>query len=140
MQCNDFLTGWHATKRGEPLSLKKILMKHLFISIGLLMALGAVVSCNHQKKAAATQAAAQKEIEVTGEIIKIENGKDGYMATVKDKSGTSYLVTISMINLQKSGGSFNRFEVGQIIKAKGTFWKDHTGNTYITAKSVAAAG
>lgn len=86
------------------------------------------------------QTAAQKEMEVTGEIVKIENGKDGYMATVKDKSGKSYIVTISIVNLQKSGGTFKRYEVGQKITAKGTFWKDDTGNTYITAKNVEAAG
>lgn len=115
-------------------------MKNLFISIGLLMAVTAVVSCNNPKKAAAaTQTAEQKEMEVTGEIVKIENGKDGYMATVNDKNTKSYVVTISMVNLQKSGGTFKRFEVGQKIRAKGTTWQDDAGKTYITAKEVEAA-
>jgi hypothetical protein len=115
-------------------------MKHLFISIGLLIAAGAVISCNNQKKvaAASTQTAEQKEIEITGAIVKIENGKDGYMATVNDKNNKSYIVTISLVNMQKSGGTFKRFETGQKIKAKGTFWKDDAGNTYITAKNVEA--
>ena len=115
-------------------------MKHLFISIGLLITVGTIISCNNQKKVTASaQTAEQKEMEVTGTIIKIENGKDGYMATVNDKDNKSYIVTISMINLQKSGGTFKRFEVGQKIRAKGTFWKDESGNTYITAKNVEAA-
>lgn len=104
------------------------------------MAMGTVISCNNQKKAtAATQTGEQKEMEVTGEITKIENGKDGYMATVNDKDGKSYIVTISVVNLQKSGGTFKRFEVGQKIKANGSFWKDESGITHITAQNVAAA-
>lgn len=103
------------------------------------MAVGTVISCNNQKKVtAATQTADQKEMEATGEIVKIENGKDGYMATVKDKNNKNYVVTISIVNLQKSGGTFKRFEVGEKIKAKGTFWQDDAGNTYITAKNVEA--
>lgn len=114
-------------------------MRNLFISIGLLIAVGAVISCNNQKKVAATtQTSEQKEMEITGEIVKIENGKDGYMATVNDKNNKSYIVTISVVNMQKSGGTFKRFEAGQKIKAKGTFWKDDAGNTYITAKNVEA--
>ncbi|MCH5720147.1 hypothetical protein [Niabella hibiscisoli] len=114
-------------------------MKNLFISIGLLVAIGAVISCNNQKNVtASTQTAEQKEMEVTGEIVKIENGKDGYMATVNDKNGKPHIVTISIINLQKSGGTFKRFEVGQKIKAGGPFWKDDSSTTYITAKNVEA--
>ncbi|WP_114792519.1 hypothetical protein U0035_02060 [Niabella yanshanensis] len=114
-------------------------MKNLFISIGLLITVGTVISCNNQKKAtAAAQTADQKEMEVTGEIVKIENGKDGYMATINDKDNKSYVITISIVNLQKSGGTFKRFEVGQKIKAKGSFWKDDAGNLYITAKHVEA--
>ncbi len=114
-------------------------MKHLFISIGLLAAIGTVISCSNQKNSATSaQTAEQKAMEVTGEIVKIENGKDGYMATVNDKDAKSYIVTISIVNLQKSGGTFKRFEVGQKIKAKGTFWKDDSGNTHITAKNVEA--
>ncbi len=114
-------------------------MKNLFISIGLLLTVGTVISCNNQKKATVSaQTADQKEMEVTGKIIKIENGKDGYMATVNDKNNKNYVVTISIVNLQKTGSVFKRFEVGQKIKAKGTFWKDDTGNTYITAKHVEA--
>lgn len=114
-------------------------MKTLFISIGLVVALGTVVSCsNHKKAASSTQVTEQKEMEVAGEIVKIENGKDGYMATVNDKNGKPHIVTISIVNLQKSGGTFKRFEVGQKIKAGGTFWKDDSGTTYITAKNVEA--
>ncbi len=114
-------------------------MKTLFISIGLLVVTGTMVSCSSQKKGTtSTQITEQKEMEVTGEIVKIENGKDGYMATVKDQNSKSYIVTISMVNLQKSGGRFKRFEVGQQITANGTFWQDDSGAIYITAKKVAA--
>lgn len=114
-------------------------MKHLLISIGLLITALTFTSCHNPKKAAASaQTAERKEMEITGEIVKIENGKDGYMATVNDKNNKSYFVTISLVNMQKSGGTFKRFETGQKIKAKGTFWNDDAGNTYITAKNVEA--
>ncbi len=75
-------------------------------------------------------------MEVTGEIVKIENGKDGYMATVKDSDNKNYVVTISIVNLQKSGGTYKQFQTGEHIWAKGTFWKDDSGQIYITAKDI----
>lgn len=112
-------------------------MKASFFSIGLLFMIASASSCSNQKKAAETsQASEQQELEVTGEILKIENGKDGYMATVKDSNLKSYVVTISIVNLQKSGGTYKQYQVGEHIWAKGTFWKDDAGQIYITAKDV----
>ena len=98
----------------------------------------ALVSCSGQKNTPTVEQIQNKQMEVIGKISTIENGKDGYMATVDTKDGKSYTVTISIINLQKSGGTFKRFEVGETISAKGTFWQDDTGKNYITAKDVKA--
>lgn len=112
-------------------------MRVSFFSIGLLFMIASVSSCSNQKKATETsQTSEQHEMEVTGEILKIENGKDGYMATVKDSDLKNYVVTISIVNLQKSGGTYKQFQVGERIWAKGTFWKDDAGQIYITAKDV----
>lgn len=113
-------------------------MKNIFISLMSLTVVTGLVSCTAGKKATTTTQAAEKnEMTVTGEIIKIENGKDGYMATVNDKSGKSYIVTISIVNLHKSGSNYKRFEVGDKIRATGAFTTSYSSLTYyITAKEV----
>ena len=112
-------------------------MKAALFSIGFLCVIASASSCSNQKTAAETsQTSEQQELEVTGEIVKIENGKDGYMATVKDSDQKNYVVTISSVNLQKSGGTYQQFQVGERIWTKGTFWKDDAGQIYITAKAV----
>lgn len=77
-------------------------------------------------------------ISVQGKIISIENGKDGYMATIESQDGQKYIATISIINLQKSGGVFERFEVGQTIEVSGEFWEDASGAKNITVQQVKA--
>jgi len=78
----------------------------------------------------------EKEHAVKGKITAIEKGKDGYTATLKDASGTTYKATISMVNLQKYGGTFKRYDVGDTIWIKGSVWEDPTGAKYITVKEL----
>lgn len=73
---------------------------------------------------------------VTGKITNIENGKDGYMATVLDEKNNTYIATISAVNLQKSGGTYKTHNVGDTISINGTGWKDNEGNTYIMVKQL----
>lgn len=71
-------------------------------------------------------------LKVTGVISKIENGKDGYMATVKDSTGKEFVATISIVNLQKSGGQFKRYKEGEKITVTGPSWKDENNLEHIT--------
>ncbi|ASK29976.1 hypothetical protein CEY12_07580 [Chryseobacterium sp. T16E-39] len=75
-------------------------------------------------------------LSVTGKVTNIENGKDGYMATIQDADGKEYTATISIVNLQKSGGTFKRYEIGNTISVKGPSWKDDQGKTYIKAEQL----
>ncbi|PZR23848.1 MAG: hypothetical protein DI535_23170 [Citrobacter freundii] len=71
-------------------------------------------------------------LKVTGVISKIENGKDGYMATLKDSTGKEFVATISIVNLQKSGGKFKRYKEGEKITVSGPSWKDEGNVEHIT--------
>ena len=75
-------------------------------------------------------------LNVTGVISKIENGKDGYMATLKDSTGKEVVATISIVNLQKSGGQFKRYKEGEKISVAGPSWKDDAGLMHITVTSL----
>ncbi|MEY8760506.1 hypothetical protein [Chryseobacterium tongliaoense] len=79
---------------------------------------------------------ADDTISVTGKITKIENGKDGYMTTIQDSAGKEYVATISIVNLQKSGSQYKRYEVGNTISVKGPSWKDDQGKTYIKVEKL----
>lgn len=102
--------------------------------IGIFI-LASASSCSSQKNTVNMEQQVSQQ-EVIGTITAIENGKDGYMATVKDKKGAISIVTISIVNLQKSGGTFKRYNIGDRIQAKGEFWKDQAGVMHITAKSI----
>lgn len=116
---------------------KNLNLKRILISTGLLIAIAGLFSCAGQKKAAVvTTTTAEAKMEVSGKIIKTENGKDGYMATLVDAENKNYIVTISIVNLQKSGGTFKRYEVGESIWVRGTSWKDDAGTTYIKAEDI----
>ncbi|MBO9660920.1 MAG: hypothetical protein J7527_19005 [Chitinophagaceae bacterium] len=79
---------------------------------------------------------ASDTLNVTGVISKIENGKDGYMATLKDSTGKEFVATISIVNLQKSGGEFKRYKEGDKITVAGPSWKDEAGLEHITVASL----
>lgn len=108
--------------------------KNIFIpllAIGLL-----ATSCCSTKKAAQNPTEKNQTITVSGEVTLIENGKDGYMATIVDANGMENIATISIVNLNKSGGKFKRYNVGDKVTVKGTSWKDGEKKTYITVSEL----
>lgn len=122
-------------------------MKQIIASAFVVLSLSVLAACNNQaetkqeEKPASTETttepkAEETETTVTGKITGIEKGKDGYMATLEDSTGKKFTATISMINLQKSGGTYKTHEVGETITVKGPGWSDSTGNTFIMAKQL----
>lgn len=61
----------------------------------------------------------------TGVIQSIENGKDGYVATLKDAKGESFEAIFSIPNM---GTNFKRWEIGDELSIKGDTL--HFNNTY----------
>lgn len=67
-----------------------------------------------------------------GKIESIENGKDGYVAVLKDEDGGSFEAIFSIPNM---GTSYKRFEVGDELSIKGDTL--HLDNTYrVIARTV----
>ncbi len=60
-----------------------------------------------------------------GTIESIENGKDGYVATLKDKNGEKFEAIFSIPNM---GTNYKRWEVGDELSIKGDTL--HFNNTY----------
>ncbi|HET8574144.1 MAG TPA: hypothetical protein VFL76_09755 [Edaphocola sp.] len=99
------------------------------LAIGLLFG---TAGCTTSHKLSA-KVENHQELSVTGEITAIENGKDGYVATVKDDRGKLYYVTVSFVNLQKGGGEYKTHKSGDVITVKGAQWTDTEGKMHITA-------
>ena len=122
-------------------------MKETVYAALLVIGLSAFTACNNESEvkkedtpapaaAAPEPKAEETEFSVTGKITGIEKGKDGYMATIEDSTGKKYTATISIVNLQKSGGTYKAHEVGETITVQGPGWSDSTGNTFIMAKQL----
>lgn len=62
---------------------------------------------------------------ISGKVISIENGKDGYTAKINTDKNEVYFATISIVNL---GGpeKFKRFKEGDEVSVKGEIWKTDT--------------
>jgi len=106
-----------------------------FISFALL-GMYATTACKCAKKHAAASEETVQDIRVTGTISGIENGKDGYTARITDEKDISYDALISIVNLQKSGSTFKRYEVNDVITVSGPYWKDESGITHIMVKEL----
>lgn len=107
------------------------------MAIILALSLGLLGSCKSKKvDQQANNSEKEGQMTVTGKVQQIENGKDGYMATLLDKDGKSFVATISIINLQKSGAPYKRYEIGDTITVSGPFWKDESGITHITVQNL----
>ncbi|WP_051349485.1 hypothetical protein [Chryseobacterium gregarium] len=111
-------------------------MKKIILLGGLVFGTFSIISCTVNKPVQSTSMDDKNVMSASGTITHIENGKDGYMATIKDANGKEYTATISVVNLQKSGSQFKRYEVGDTITVKGPSWKDEQGKTYITAEKL----
>ncbi len=112
-------------------------MKKLILIGSLMLGTFTIISCTANKTAqSATADGNNIEVSTRGTITHIENGKDGYMATVKDAEGKEYIATISIVNLHKSGSAFKRYEVGDTITVKGPSWQDEQGKIYIKVEKL----
>lgn len=92
----------------------------------------ATTSCVCKKSNVSDTSQNQQTVTVTGKIISIANGKDGYTAVIQDASKKLYSATISRINLQKTGSNYKQYETGEKITVSGSTWEDAEGTTYIT--------
>lgn len=110
-------------------------MKRIILATGVLTAL-MTTGCKNQQTVEKNNTEQQEIMTVKGKVVEIENGKDGYMATIQDTKGINYIATISMVNLQKSGGIFKRFNVEDKVSVSGPFWKDADGIVHITATKI----
>jgi hypothetical protein len=110
-------------------------MKNTILAISLL-SMGLLVSCTEKKETTVTETtatdtvaapaadttavvapeAAPADITITGEVTGIENGKDGYTATLKTKEGKVYSATISIPNMEKG---FKRVKEGETVTVTG---------------------
>ncbi|SHG58051.1 hypothetical protein SAMN05443633_1187 [Chryseobacterium arachidis] len=104
----------------------------LLLTFGLLL----TTSCTTRKNNDVQVENKEETISVTGTVMHTENGKDGYMATIKSEDGKDYVATISIVNLGRNAGSFKKYEVGDKIKVKGPFWKDEEGKVHITVRQL----
>lgn len=111
-------------------------MKKIILIGGLILGTFNIISCTANKSAQSSTMDDKNIMSASGTITHIENGKDGYMATIKNADGKEYIATISIVNLQKSGSQFKRYEVGDTITVKGSSWKDEQGKTYIAAEKL----
>lgn len=59
---------------------------------------------------------------VRGTVTNVQNGKDGYTATIKDDTGKLYYATISIPNL-KDPKQYRTVKNGDLITVKGESWK-----------------
>lgn len=71
---------------------------------------------------------------VSGKVVSIENGKDGYTAKINTAKNEVYFAVISIVNL---GGpaNFKRFKEGDEVSLKGEIWKTDT-EKHITVKEI----
>jgi hypothetical protein len=90
-------------------------MKNLKRISLLLVLMAFVISCACMKDKNA----------ISGKVISIENGKDGYTAKINTDKNEVYFATISIVNL---GGpeKFKRFKDGDEVSLKGEIWKTDT--------------
>ncbi|RYD96865.1 MAG: hypothetical protein EOP54_12620 [Sphingobacteriales bacterium] len=110
-------------------------MKNITI-IALCLGIGiAFTACCGSKKVKQTNTELNEgaPLSIRGKVTEIENGKDGYTATVKSEANKTYKVTISRINLEQSKSAYKKYAIGEQISVTGEWWKDTEGNIYIKA-------
>jgi lysyl-tRNA synthetase class II len=113
-------------------------MKQIAIIVTLAIVLLGTSNCATKTKTRSSEENAQG-LAITGQITAIENGKDGYTATIKDANGKLYYATISIVNLRKSGGEYKSYKIGDKITVQGNTWKDAEGRSHITVSKLEQA-
>lgn len=110
--------------------MKNIIIIALCFSMGILFP----ACCgSKQVRQPGTELNEGAPLSIRGQVTAIENGKDGYTATVKSEANHIYKVTISRVNLLKSKSEYRSYTVGEKISLTGDWWKDAEGNIYIKA-------
>ncbi|MBE8715242.1 hypothetical protein [Sphingobacterium hungaricum] len=106
-------------------------MKNLKYILCASLLLFICYSCSTTKKTSDAVDSKDSIQTVTGRITNIENGKDGYMATLVTSEGKTYIATISIVNMQKFNGTFKRHEVGETITVVGEGFQNDAKENYI---------
>lgn len=104
-----------------------------FLSLALIACFAVSCSCLKKVGTKDKQELTAKEMEISGLIKGIENGKDGYTATLVTADGKTYQVVISRINLQISNSKYERYALGDRIWVRGESWKDAENQIHIKA-------
>lgn len=99
-------------------------MKNILRFLAVLMLLVFTVSC----------ACMKDKNTVSGKVVSVEFGKDGYTAKVNTDKNEIYFATISIVNV---GGpqNYKLLKEGQEVKVKGEIWKSETEN-HIKVKEI----
>lgn len=103
-------------------------MKHIGIIVILAIGLLGINTCTTRTNKIIVEN--NQKLSITGEITAIQNGKDGFTATIKDANGKEYYATISFVNSHGSGRGSNY--IGNKITVKGSYWKDGKGGIHVT--------
>lgn len=98
----------------------------------LLLATAAVQSCHTAKQG--VPSAQHQVIKVTGTVQDIQNGKDGYTATLVTSDQKIYKATVSHSNLEDHN-QYKAVKTGDVITVKGDQWQME-GETHITVREL----
>jgi vacuolar-type H+-ATPase subunit I/STV1 len=71
---------------------------------------------------------------IEGEVLEINQGKDGYTAKLKTNTEEIYFVTISHSNL-KNPTQYKATKIGEKLKVSGELWKMN-GENQITVREI----
>jgi hypothetical protein len=117
-------------------------MKHHIQNLAMLSAVIAFASCESNKKTTITESGTEitkvrtpgkdtinteespraETKTVEGRVTEINQGKDGYTATIETSDKQLYAVTISHSNL-KDHTQYKMVKVGDNLKVTGDYWK-----------------
>lgn len=71
---------------------------------------------------------------ISGKVVSVESGKDGYTAKINTDKNEVYFAVISIVNV---GGpqNYKRLKEGEEVSLKGEIWKNDTEN-HIKVKEI----
>jgi predicted small lipoprotein YifL len=112
----------------------KIRFKHLIIAAFIFSFAG----CNAPKEQEQVTDKLQTEKPATdfisGKVIEIQGGKDGYTAKINSPGNKEYFATISRANLTDPA-TYKTVNIGDTISVKGDTWQ-MKNETYITVQEM----
>lgn len=104
--------------------------------LAILVLVVSFISCTSEKTkdAANTKVNSKPTRIITGIVNAIQNGKDGYTATLTTLSQETYFALVSIVNL---GGPDNyvRFDLGDEVVLSGDYWNSDEKN-HLTVKKI----